>query len=150
MRLNTFTDYALRVLIYTGARHPELTMIQEIASGYEVSTTHLTKVVNRLGRGGFLETVRGRHGGIRLGRPAGEIKLGAVVRHCEHDLRIVECFSPSSGNCRIEPGCTLKPILSEALEAFLQVLDKYSLEDLLRHRAMITALLDIEPAPAAP
>ena len=144
MRLNTFTDYSLRVLIFAAVRHPELSQISEIADSYRISTTHLTKVVHQLGRGGFLKTQRGRGGGIRLSRPAREISLGSVVRHSEKDLRLVECFEPSSGRCSIEPVCGLRPIFAEALEAFLQVLDSYSLEDLLAGRKALATLLTLE------
>lgn len=129
MRLTRFTDYALRTLIYLGLHEPRQSSIAEIARAYDISESHLTKVVHQLGRLGLVRTTRGRGGGLRLGRPPGEIVVGAVVRQTEDDLALVECFS--SGACAITAPCRLRRVFGEALAAFLAVLDRYTLADLL-------------------
>lgn len=130
MRLTVFTDYSLRVLMYVAARTSRLTTIQEMATAYGISRNHLMKVVFELGRHGILETVRGRHGGIRLASPPENIRIGDVVRFTESGSALVECFGTGSG-CVIVAPCRLKGILNEALESFLAVLDGYTLHDLV-------------------
>ncbi|MDE4914611.1 Rrf2 family transcriptional regulator [Methylobacterium sp. 092160098-2] len=133
MRLTRYTDYALRTLIYVGLREPEQSSIAEIARAYRISENHLTKVVHQLGRLGLIRTTRGRGGGLRLGKPAADIVVGAVVRQTEDDLALVECFA--SGACAITAPCRLRRALGEALGAFLAVLDGYTLADLLADEA---------------
>lgn len=144
MQLTKFSDYALRALIAAAIRAPHLVTIPEMAAMYDISEDHVRKVMHQLTHHGFLESVRGRFGGYRLARSVDKISLGQVVRATETELRIVECFKPSSGQCRIEPCCVLKPILQEALEAFLAVLDRYTIADLIRRDRGIAALLGIE------
>ncbi len=139
MRLTRYTDYAMRVLLYLGARPEQLCSIAEIATAYAISQNHLMKVVNDLSRTGYVASVRGRSGGIRLGAPAGEINVGKVVRHTEDDFRLADCPS-----CIIAPVCGLQGALNEALEAFLGVLDRYSLADLLAKRGEMRALFGVE------
>lgn len=129
MQLTRYTDYAIRVLLHVGAREDGLSSIAEIARTYDISRNHLMKVVQDLGQAGFLITVRGRNGGLKLGRPAGEIRIGDVVRHTEQGFEMVDC-----GSCIIAPACTMPRVLAEATEAFLAVLDKYSVEDILVRR----------------
>ena len=143
MRLTRFTDYSLRTLIYVGVRAPNLCSIQEVAERYDIRQSHLTKVVHELGRMGYLDTVRGRGGGIRLGRAASQINIGEVVRKTEPDFRIVECFEPSSHACCIEPVCALGPILEEAVAHFFDVLDRHTLDDLLASKRLLAELLAI-------
>lgn len=131
MRLSSFSDYSLRVLMYLGVHAGGLVTVGEIAAAYSISGNHLTKVVHQLGRLGYLETVRGKGGGLRLGKAPGEIRLGEVIRQTEVDLALVECFS-DSGGCRIHAACHLPPILDEALAAMFAVLDNYTLADLLQ------------------
>lgn len=130
MRLTRYTDYAMRVLLYLGARPDALCSIAEVSRAYGISQNHLMKVVNDLAREGYVASVRGRFGGIRLGRPAGEINVGVVVRHTEDGFELVDC-----GGCVIAPACGLTGALDEALAAFMRVLDGYTLEDLLARRA---------------
>jgi Rrf2 family nitric oxide-sensitive transcriptional repressor len=132
MRLTQFTDLALRTLIYLGSNGEQLSSIREIAETYGVSENHLTKVVHQLGQQGFIDTLRGRGGGVRLSRPASEIRIGDVVRRSEEDMALVACFPGGSGSCIIAGACGGQRILHEALEAFLNVLDKYTLEDVIR------------------
>lgn len=145
MRLTTFTDYCLRVLIHVGAKDGGLATIDEIAESYGISRNHLMKVVSRLAQLGYLRTVRGKNGGMRLARDPRTIRIGSIVRSTEDDLSLVDCFQAGGGNCRIEPACILKQALGEALEAFLGVLDGYTLADLLEPRSHLLALLRVRP-----
>ncbi|MCW5611544.1 MAG: Rrf2 family transcriptional regulator [Rubrivivax sp.] len=132
MRLTTMTDYALRLLMYV-ARQPErLCTIGEVAAAYGISEAHLMKVTHHLGRAGFLETVRGKGGGMRLALPPRDINLGAVVRSIEPDFALVECFDSGSSGCTLTGDCRLAGVISGALGAFLAHLDRHTLADLLR------------------
>jgi Rrf2 family nitric oxide-sensitive transcriptional repressor len=126
MQLTTFSDYALRVLMYTHAAGDRLVTIEEIARSYAISRTHLMKVVNALTRAGYLTAVRGRSGGLRLARPPEKIRLGDVVRVTEPDFALVECFATGS-QCVITGCCRLPAILRRALAAFLAELDQHTL-----------------------
>jgi len=143
MRLTRFTDYSLRTLIYVGVRHPQFCSIKDVGERYAISQNHLTKIVHELGRVGYLETVRGRGGGIRLGKAPSEINIGEVVRRMEPDFQIVECFGPETGMCCIEPVCALGPILEEAMAQFMSVLDRHTLEDLITSKKLLAELLSI-------
>ncbi|WP_416798159.1 RrF2 family transcriptional regulator [Ciceribacter azotifigens] len=129
MRLTTFSDYALRVLMYAASHKDRLITIEETAEFYNISRGHLMKVVNILTRAGFVRGVRGRSGGFMLARPPGEIELGAVVRATEPDFALVECFGRDN-KCVISRDCRLPNILNEALSAFVSVFDRYTLADL--------------------
>lgn len=144
MRLTQYTDYAMRVLLYLGARPDKLCSISEISRAYGVSQNHLMKVVNHLVRVGYVASVRGRFGGVRLARPATEINVGAVIRQTEEGFDLVDC-----GNCIIAPACGLTVALREALKAFMDVLESYSLADLLEKRADLLSLFGVPPAPDA-
>ncbi len=151
MRLTLHTDYALRTLIYLGLRTDRRVSIREIAVAHRISENHLVKVVHNLGRGGFIETTRGKGGGLRLARPAEAINIGAVVRFTEEDMALVACFQdPATGaGCALIDACRLQGLLGEALAAFLAVLDGQSLADLLRpNPAVLAARLGL-PLPAA-
>lgn len=145
MRLTRFTDYSLRVLIALAIDPERSVTIQEISESYGVSNNHLMKIAHQLGRLGYIETVRGRNGGLRLARDAAEISLGDVVRDCEEDRAIVECFDPATSTCRIEPGCTLRHVIEEALSAFFEVLDQYTLADLAKRKGKLRSLLGLPP-----
>ena len=132
MRLTTYTDYGLRLLMYVALKDGELATIQEVADAYAISKNHLMKVAYNLGQYDYLETVRGRGGGLRLARAPERINLGDVVRRMEDDFAMVECFE-ATNTCSITRACRLKGILGEALNAYLVVLDKYTLADLLGH-----------------
>ncbi len=143
MRLTRHTDNALRALIYLAIHHDEAApaRIADIARRMGMSEEHLAKVVARLATLGYVETLRGRVGGVRLARPAEEIVVGEVVRATEDNLNLVECFDPSTNQCPIAPACALAPALDEALSAFLGVLDQYSLADLTRKPRALAQLL---------
>lgn len=127
MHLTRFTDYGLRTLIYLALRPGELASIAEISAAYRISENHMIKVVHHLGQAGLIETVRGRNGGIKLARPASDIRLGDVVRASEPSLALVECQAGEA--CSIGGICRLQGVMDEALEAMLAVLDRHSLVD---------------------
>lgn len=142
MRFTRHTDYALRVLMFLGLKpEGELATIKEISDRYGISENHLMKVVHRLGQNALIDTVRGRQGGIRLARPPVEIVIGDVVRRCEDDMRLVECFDPATNSCRIAGCCVLPMVLDEALGAFLAVLDRFTLADLMSQRQRLASVL---------
>ena len=149
MRLTVYTDYALRMLMFLALKEDRLATIAEIAESYEISRNHLMKVAHQLGVAGFVETVRGRGGGLRLAKPIGDIGLGEVVRYTEPDMALVACFEAESVPCAIQPCCVLKRALKKARDAFLDVLDGYTLGDLVQPRARLTGLLGIAPIKAA-
>ena len=136
MKLTLFTDYSIRVLLHLAARPDRLCSIAEVAQAYRISQNHLMKVVNDLARSGYIDSVRGRGGGIRLGRPPEEINIGALVRHTEEGFNLVDC-----GSCALAPACGMTGVLKEALGAFLAVLDRYSLADLMGKRQDLRRLL---------
>lgn len=129
MRLTSFSDYALRLLIMADAAGDRLVTIEAVAKRYAISRTHLMKVANQLTRHGYLEAVRGRSGGLRLAKPAGEIGIGEVLRVTEPDFALVECFM-TGNECCLTGLCRLPRILREALQAFLASLDRYTLADI--------------------
>ena len=142
VRLTNYTDYSLRVLIYLSSKKDqELSNIKEIADTYQISKNHLMKVIYELGKLGYIETVRGRGGGVRLARSPEDINIGEIVRKMEEDFYLVECFDAGKNACVISPACQLKRILNEALEAYFQVLDRYTLADLTRNHDQLAALL---------
>ncbi len=142
MRLTLHTDYALRVLIQVGLNEGRLTTINDIAKSFNISKHHLMKVVNDLGQKGYLETVRGRNGGICLMRKPGDINIGEVVRDIEDQLDVIDCLH-HAGYCRIERACVLRGVLHEATDAFLAVLDAHTLADLIKpHKALSLLLFD--------
>ncbi len=142
MRLTTYTDYTLRTLMYLGVCGEARVTIEDIATAYGISRNHLTKIVHELGRDGYLETSRGRGGGIRLARPAAEINIGEVVRRCERQNALVECFG-SGNRCCITSVCMLRSALAEAQESFMLVLDGYTLADLVRPRRALACSLGV-------
>ena len=130
MRLAEYTDYTLRVLMYCAAHPGRLITISELAERHAVSKNHLMKVVNDLARQGMLETTRGRGGGLRLSMSPASIRVGDVVRHCETDFRLVECFDSSTNTCSLTPTCRLKGVLNAALQAYFKELDAATLADI--------------------
>jgi Rrf2 family nitric oxide-sensitive transcriptional repressor len=147
MRLTLHTDYALRLLMLLAIEPDELHTIEEVARRYGISRNHLMKVVQTLGQEKLIESLRGRGGGLRLGRPAASINVGAVVRATEDSFALVECFDRARNTCIAAPACGLRGPLEEALQAFLAVLDRYSLADLIRNpgslRRMRRLLADV-------
>jgi Rrf2 family nitric oxide-sensitive transcriptional repressor len=130
MRLTNFTDFALRLLMYAAAHDDRLITIEETSEVYGLSRAHLMKITNTLTRAGFLKAVRGRSGGLTLAKPPRKIRIGDVVRATEPDFALVECFG-TGNQCIITRSCRLRGILAEGLDAFNNVLDKYTLADLM-------------------
>ena len=141
MRLTAYTDYSLRVLIYLALNPDRRPTIAEIAARYAISKAHLMKVVHQLGLKGYIETARGKSGGLRLARPIEQITVGQVVRGMEPDMALVACFTDASPACVIAPACRLKGKLNEARAAFLKVLDDCTLAELMGNRAALDQLL---------
>lgn len=132
MRLTAHTDYALRLLMLLAMEPEQLHTIEEVAARYKISRNHLMKVAQTLVQAGFVASLRGRGGGLSLRRAADDIKLGAVVRVTEDSFALVECFDAQRNTCVIASSCGLRGPLEEALQAFLVVLDGYSLADLIK------------------
>ena len=133
MQLTKYTDYALRVLIWL--THRERATISEIAAAHRISENHLMKIVHGLAKGGYVETVRGKGGGLKLAKPPQDISVGDVVRSTEETLYVVECIADDyAGECRLNSACRLKSLLRDAQNAFLNTLDGYSLQDLVPKR----------------
>jgi Rrf2 family transcriptional regulator, nitric oxide-sensitive transcriptional repressor len=141
MRLTAFTDYCLRVLIYVGLKNGELATIDEIAERYGINRNHLVKVVFRLGQLGYLETIRGKRGGVRLARSPAKINLSTLIRETEQDWAVVECFQEQGCQCVIAPACVLRKALRQALDAFFKSLEEYTLADLLKPGRSLRRLL---------
>lgn len=144
MRLTQYTDFSLRVLIYLGLQEDRRCTIREISDAYGISRNHLMKVVQQLAAEGFVDSVRGVGGGLTLSADAGRLNVGGIVRKMEPDLGLVECMRPGN-ECVITPACSLAGMLSEARKAFLDVLDRYTLADILTpdRRGELTRLLNI-------
>ncbi|MEH6937855.1 RrF2 family transcriptional regulator [Bacillus sp. JJ664] len=137
MRLTNYSDYSLRVLIFLSTEPNEkLVNIKDIAEAYDISKNHLMKITYNLGKMGYIETIRGRNGGIRLAKLPSDINIGELIRKTEEDFHIVECFEHNN-NCVITPVCSLKHIFNKALDQFLQVLDEYTLEDIVQNNFML-------------
>ena len=130
MRLTDYTDYTLRVLMFCALNPERSVTIAELADSHAVSKNHLMKIVNDLARQGLLQTTRGRGGGLRLLKPAGDIRIGDVVRASESDFRLVECFDASTNTCTITTGCRLQRVFATAMQSFLRELDQVTLADL--------------------
>jgi Rrf2 family nitric oxide-sensitive transcriptional repressor len=141
MHLTLHTDYALRVLMHVGLKGAQLSTIAEIVAHFDISRGHVMKVVHELGRAGYLETIRGRRGGVRLARPPERITVGAVVRAMETELGVLGCLQGSAGYCRLESACILRGALRDATAAFLATLDGYTLADLVKPRRVLADLL---------
>lgn len=134
MRLSAFSDYSLRVLMHLGAHPGELCTIAGVAAEHGISEAHLMKVVHQLGRLGYIETLRGKGGGIRLKGSPRDIVIGEVIRQTENDFHLAECFA-DAGMCRLHGACRLHGVLDEALKGMFLVLDGYTLADLLGETA---------------
>ncbi|HUH56376.1 MAG TPA: Rrf2 family transcriptional regulator [Rhodanobacter sp.] len=141
MRLTTYTDFCLRVLIYVAVRPDPLPTIPQIAESYGISRNHLMKVVHELGQAGYLTTTRGKGGGIRLARPAESMVLGELIRQTEPDMAMTPCMDPLAAECVIVSACKLKRAMQEARDAFLNVLDGYTLADLAQNQGVLNQLL---------
>ncbi|HTJ95044.1 MAG TPA: Rrf2 family transcriptional regulator [Pararobbsia sp.] len=155
MRLTDYTDYSLRVLMYLTVRRDRLATIQEIADAYGVSKNHLMKIAQRLGELGWIETVRGRKGGLRLAPDSASLTIGRIVRETESDFELVSCFSQHAASdlttaaddksCVIEPSCQLRHVFVRARDAFLRELDGHTLAQISEPAGALTTLLGMIP-----
>ena len=141
MKLTSFSDYSLRVLMYLALNRERLATIPEIAAAYDISENHLMKVVHQLARSGVIESVRGKGGGVRLAQAPEDIRLGGIVRASEGSAPIVECLSDEVSSCRIAPACRLTAVLSRAFDALYATLDEYTLADLVQSPRGLKVLL---------
>ena len=146
MKLTSFTDYSLRVLLYLAADTSRRATVAEVAQAFEISEHHLTKVVHLLGKQGWIETVRGKGGGMVLAMEPKDIGIGRVVRDTEGAALPAECFSEHGGACVITGCCRLKGVLAEAVQAFYAALDRYTLADLARNRQALGKVLFLKAA----
>ncbi|MEC4719756.1 Rrf2 family transcriptional regulator [Noviherbaspirillum sp. CPCC 100848] len=149
MRLTSYTDYALRTLMHLAANPDHLVTISDIADTHGIAKNHLTKVVHQLGVQGFIETVRGRSGGLRLGKNPKDIRIGDVVRQTETDFYMAACFDIEDQGCAYASGCGLKGVLSRATDAFLGVLDEVTLDSLMQKKGRTLKGIEIRDAKLA-
>ncbi len=145
MHLTHYTDYSLRTLIFLSIHPEEKVSIQEIADFFEISKDHLVKVVHNLSCLGYINSLRGRHGGIRLNGKPEDINVGEVVRKVEPHFHLVDCLNREAHYCKVTPVCKLKHVLEDALEQFIAVLDQYTLADMVEDRETAVQLIGIEP-----
>tara|TARA_R110002124_G_scaffold49100_4_gene144370 strand:- start:4497 stop:4952 length:456 start_codon:yes stop_codon:yes gene_type:complete len=145
MRLTRQTNYAIRMLMYCAANDGQLSRVAAVAGAYGVSDLFLFKILQPLVEAGFMETVRGRNGGIRLAKPAGSISLLDVVKTTEENFAMAECFEDDGTDCPLLGSCALNGALREALNAFFAVLGRYTIDDLVAPNPMLGSLLGLEP-----
>ena len=137
MRVTKFSDYALRVLIYLACKpDPNLVTIAQLAAAYQISVHHIRMVVHKLGQLGYINNIQGKGGGIELAVDPEEIFIGEVIRQTEKDMFVVECFNPQ-GSCTIIKACKLQQALGEALNAFLDSLNQYTLADITDNKKQV-------------
>lgn len=147
MRITIHTDYALRTLIYLGLRQDELIATEDISAAYGISSHHLRKVVQKLVHLGFVESNRGRTGGIKLAKPPEEINVGDAARAIMSMNTLIECFSAETNKCPITPVCKLKTLMKQAQENFLKTFDEYTLDQIIDQPHEYAALLQIKIIP---
>ena len=150
MRLTQATNYSVRILLYCAANPDRLSRVADIAASFGMSETHLFKILRVLVDNGFVQTIRGRNGGIALGRPAEEITVGEVVRAAEETFVLADCFDEKGHDCPLTQSCAYNRILREALGAFFEVLDRYTIADVAGERPDLRFLLGIEDAGRVP
>ncbi|TVQ33216.1 MAG: Rrf2 family transcriptional regulator [Geminicoccaceae bacterium] len=145
MHLNTFTNYAIRLLMYCALKGDDIAKTRDVAAAYGISENHLTKVAQQLAAAGFIKTLRGRGGGLRLAKRPEDISIGAVVRATEGNLCLVECFDPATNTCPLAGVCRFNHALRRALDGFFLVLDGYTLADLVVEPQRLRPILGLDP-----
>ncbi|GGK67280.1 RrF2 family transcriptional regulator [Amphritea balenae] len=141
MQISRFSDYTLRTLFYVATHSDQLSTLAEISNYYDISIEHLRKVVHALSKSGYLQTFRGKNGGIRLALPPEEINIGQLIQQSEGNSPLIDC---TSQDCRIRNVCSFQGILAEAQQAFISTLSKYSLADLLESPSLRSTLIAVE------
>lgn len=131
MQLTIFTDYGLRSLMYVAAHADRRCSVREIADYYKISRNHLVKVVHRLAQLGYIDSSKGKGGGIRLATDPNQLKLGDLIQKLEPNMHLVECFNKDTNSCRITNTCKLRHCLTDARQAFITSLNKQTLADIL-------------------
>ncbi len=139
MQLTSFTDYGLRTLMYVAARSEHTTSVKEIAEHYGISRNHLVKVVHRLSQLGYIETTKGKGGGIKIAKDAEKLRLGDLIAQLEPNMNMVECFDAKTNTCRITGSCQLKHYLFEATQNFINTMNKYTLADTVQNKNLLFA-----------
>lgn len=150
MRLTNQTQYAVRMLMFCAQKQDRLATTREIARFFDLPEKFMLKVLHALGKTGLIETVRGRGGGFRLAKPADEIRLGEVIRMVESDFELAECFSEGGADCPLIATCGLNEALSNALKAFFDTLNGYTISDLVTKQHNIGVLLQLQEAQKLP
>ena len=140
MRLTTYTNYALRTLMFAALHDDRLTRAQEIADAFGISKAHLNKCIYQLGQWGYLQNVRGRSGGFRLAKPASEITIGEIVRRTEDTLELVECFNPETNTCPLMRMCRLSKTFQRAMKHFMDELDSITIADIAANGPALRSL----------
>lgn len=146
VHLTQYSTFALRTLQYVALRDPAIVTVDEVSRAHRISKAHLVKVSHELGQRGYIETIRGRNGGMRLARPAEQITVGEVVRWTEAPLELVECFNPETNTCPLEGACHLSRGIQRALRAFLSVLDDMTIADITINRSVLLDRLTGQPS----
>lgn len=146
MHLTQYTTFALRTLQYVALRDPSIVTVDEVSKAHRISKAHLVKVSHELGQRGYIQTIRGRNGGMRLARPADQITVGEVVRWTEAPLELVECFNSDTNTCPLLGACHLSRGIQRALRAFLSVLDDMTIADITINRGVLLDRLMAQPA----
>lgn len=143
MQLTQFTDYSLRALIYIALRK-ELCTIKDITEAYNISNNHMIKIIHNLSRLGLIKTIRGKNGGILMAAQPEAINLGQLITQLEPHFDLVPCFNKEKANCCIAPVCKLKGLLHEAQAAFMEVLGRHTLADVLHNKNELSVFLNIK------
>lgn len=134
MQLTSFTDYGLRTLMYLAARPEEMSSVKEISQHYDISRNHLVKVVHRLSQLGYIETTKGKGGGVQITKGMEKLRLGDLISQLEPNMNVVECFDPETNTCRITQSCQLKHYLFEGAKSFTDTMNKYTLADTISNK----------------
>ena len=143
MRLTQYSNFTLRTLQFLALRAPEIATVDEVARAHKISKAHLVKVAYELSQRGYVETLRGRNGGMRLARKADDITVGEIIRWTEAPLELVECFNPETNTCPLQGHCHLSRGIQRALRAFLSVLDDLTIADISMNRVTLLGLLEV-------
>jgi Rrf2 family nitric oxide-sensitive transcriptional repressor len=144
LRLTQYSNFTLRTLQLVALRAPGIVTVEDVARAHRISKAHLVKVAAELSRRGYIEAIRGRHGGMRLARPADSITVGEIVRWTEAPLELVECFNPDTNTCPLLGACHLSRGLQRALRAFLSVLDDLTIADIAYNKDTLLARLGVK------
>ena len=142
MQLTQFTDYSLRALIYISLRN-NICTINDITKAYTISNNHMIKIIHNLARLGLIKTIRGKNGGLLMAANPMDVNLGALILQLESNFDLVPCFNQEKANCCIAPVCKLKNILHEAQKAFMDVLNQFTLADIMHNKIELNSLLNI-------